>query len=81
MTVESLNKQQTKASEKAPMTVQNDVQKEIQKQVMQDASGVSATSSAKQLLQMLATAQPGQSIQQTAQSQISKGKGHLDIKV
>jgi hypothetical protein len=48
---------------------------------MQDASGVSATSSSKQLLQLLASAQPQQSVQQTAQTQISKGKGHLDIKV
>jgi hypothetical protein len=56
-----------------------DVQQELQKDVMEEASGVNQNSTQKQLLQMIATAQPLQQIQMTAQQQIERGE--LDIKV
>jgi hypothetical protein len=55
------------------------VQQELQKDVMEEASGVNQNSTQKQLLQMMATAQPLQQIQQTAQQQIERGE--LDIRV
>ncbi len=55
------------------------VQQELQKDIMKEASGVNQNSTQKQLLQMMATAQPLQQIQQTAQAQIERGE--LDIKV
>lgn len=58
---------------------QQSVQQELQKDVMKEASGVNQNSTQKQLLQMMASAQPLQQIQQTAQAQIERGE--LDIKV
>jgi len=55
------------------------VQQELQKDIMEEASGVNQNSTQKQLLQMMATAQPLQQIQQTAQQQIERGE--LDIRV
>ena len=58
---------------------QQSVQQELQNDVMKEASGVNQNSTQKQLLQMMASAQPLQQIQQTAQAQIERGE--LDIKV
>ena len=58
---------------------QLDVQQKLQKDVMEDAQGMNQNSTQKQLLQMMATTQPLQQIQQTAQAQIERGE--LDIKV
>ncbi|TAL66884.1 MAG: hypothetical protein EPN82_16635 [Bacteroidetes bacterium] len=73
MTIDKLTEQDVNVTEKPPITVQN----EIQKDVIKEAIGAESTQ--KQLLQVLATAQPQQQIQQTAKDQIEKG--FLDIKV
>ncbi|MFP4527411.1 MAG: hypothetical protein ACLFQX_02600 [Candidatus Kapaibacterium sp.] len=75
MTIDSVQKQEPASSEKPPITVQN----EIRKEMLRDAAGTGAGSTQRQLLQLLASAQPQQQIQQTAQSQIEKG--YLDVKV
>ena len=75
MTINNVQKIEVTASEKPPVTVQNDVQKEITKETF----GSTPVSTQKQVLQALSYAQPIQQIQQTAQNQISKG--YLDIRV
>lgn len=74
MTVDNIKVQEPTIPEKAPVTVQNGIQKEMLKDTL---SGTSSTQN--QMLQMLASAQPVQSIQATAQRQLEKG--YLDIKV
>ena len=73
MTIDKVTEQDANVTEKPPITVQN----EIQKDVIKEAIGAESTQ--KQLLQVLATAQPQQQIQQTAKDQLEKG--YLDIKV
>jgi hypothetical protein len=73
MTIDPLRVQDTKSQELNPMPVQMEIQRDMLKQTM------GAEDSQKQLLQLLANAQPQQAIQKTAQEQISKG--HLDITV
>lgn len=74
MTIDSVKNQEPMQLEKPPVTVQNGIQKEMLKETTEGA-----TSMQKQMLQLLASAQPLAQIQQTAQSQIQKG--YLDIKV
>ena len=73
MTIDKVTEQDANVTEKPPITVQN----EIEKDVIKEAIGAESTQ--KQLLQVLATAQPQQQIQQTAKDQLEKG--YLDIKV
>jgi hypothetical protein len=73
MTIDKVTEQDVNTTEKTPITVQNEIQKDVIKEAM------GAESTQKQLLQVLATAQPQQQIQQTAKDQIDKG--YLDIKV
>jgi hypothetical protein len=73
MTIDKVDKQEPTTYEKPAMTVQNELQKDVMKQTM-DPDGMQ-----KQLLQVLANAQPLQQIQQTAQNQIAKGS--LNVKV
>ena len=74
MTIQPLKEQDVKTPEKPPVTVQNELQKEI---LRQNLTG--AIDTQKQLLQLLASMQPMQHVQQTAQNQLSKG--YLDIKI
>ncbi len=73
MTIDKVTEQDVNATEKPAITVQNEIQKDVIKEAM------GAESTQKQLLQVLATAQPQQQIQQTAKDQIEKG--FLDVKV
>ncbi len=73
MTIDKVQEQNLQQVEKPPITVQNEIQQAIVKDT------VSAESSQKQLLQVLASQQPQEQIHQTAKDQIDKG--HLDIKV
>ena len=73
MTIDKVTEQDVNATEKPPITVQNEIQKDVIKEAM------GAESTQKQVLQVLATAQPQQQIQQTAKDQIEKG--FLDVKV
>lgn len=75
MTIDKIDKQKTEAVEKPPISVQN----ELQKEVLKEASGTGANSNQKQVLQILASAQPTMSVQELAQNQIKKG--YVDIKV
>lgn len=61
-----------------PEKPQNNVQMELQKQMLKEAT-MGASSIQNQMLQLLASAQPVQNVQQTAQKQLEKG--YLDIKV
>jgi|YNPMSStandDraft_2_1061718.scaffolds.fasta_scaffold09531_2 hypothetical protein len=61
-----------------PEKPQNNVQMELQKQMLKEAT-TGASSIQNQMLQLLASAQPVQNVQQTAQKQLEKG--YLDIKV
>ncbi len=74
MTVDNVKYQEPTIPEKPQMTVQNGIQKEMLKESLMGASSVQ-----NQMLQLLASAQPVQSIQQTAQKQLERG--YLDIKV
>lgn len=74
MTVDNIQVQEPKIPEKPPTTVQNGIQKEMLKESLMGTSSMQ-----NQMLQLLASAQPLQSIQDTAQKQIEKG--YLDIKV
>jgi hypothetical protein len=76
MTIESIPNQPNYNAEKPPVSVQN----ELQKDVLKEASGQNTNSMQKQLLQMLASQQPQQSVQQTAQNQL-KEYGRVDVKV
>lgn len=76
MTIDSVRMQEPMIDEKPQMSVQNGIQKDMLKET---TTGVGANSVQKQTAQLLATSQPLAQIQQTAQSQISKG--YLDIKV
>lgn len=76
MTIDSVKMQEPMIDEKPQMSVQNGIQKEMLKET---TTGTGANSVQKQTAQLLATSQPLAQIQQTAQSQISKG--YLDIKV
>lgn len=78
MTIDSIRVQKPTMDERTPLTVQNGVQKEVQKEVLKDTV-IGSGSTQKQMLQLLTSAQPMQQVQQTAQSQLSKG--YLDIKV
>jgi predicted RNA binding protein with dsRBD fold (UPF0201 family) len=73
MTIDRVTEQDANATEKPQITVQNEIQKDVIKEA------VGAESTQKQLLQVLASAQPQQQIQQTAKDQIEKG--YLDVKV
>ncbi|MBI5324814.1 MAG: hypothetical protein HZB41_06010 [Ignavibacteriae bacterium] len=73
MTIDKVTEQDVNATEKPQITVQNEIQKDVIKEA------VGAESTQKQVLQVLATAQPQQQIQQTAKDQLEKG--FLDIKV
>ena len=73
MTIDKVNSQEVNATEKPPLTVQNEIQKDIIKET------ISTEGSHKQVLQIMASAQPQQQIQQTAKAQIEKGS--LDVKV
>jgi len=72
MTIDNIQTRQAVTPEKRALTVQNEIQKDVLKEAMNGDMQ-------KQLLQMLASAQPQAQIQQVAQNQLSKG--HLDIKV
>ncbi|OGU16322.1 MAG: hypothetical protein A2X61_05260 [Ignavibacteria bacterium GWB2_35_12] len=73
MTIDKVTEQEVNATEKPQITVQNEIQKDVIKETMD------AESTQKQLLQILASAQPQQQILQTAKDQIEKG--YLDVKV
>ena len=73
MTIEPLRSQNTRTADLNVMPVQMEIQKDVLKQTTQPEDYH------KQLLQLLANAQPQQAINKTAQEQISKG--HIDLKV
>jgi hypothetical protein len=73
MTIDKVQEQNYQPAEKPPITVQNEIQKDIVKET------TGAESPQKQLLQVLASQQPQEQIQQTAKDQLDKG--HLDVKV
>ncbi len=73
MTIDNIDQQKPTTGEEKPMTVQMEVQKEVLRQ------NLSGDNTQNQLLQLLASVQPQQQIQKTAQEQIEKG--YLDIKV
>jgi hypothetical protein len=75
MTVDKVTTQEVSTAEKPPVTVQN----EIQKDILKEAVATDQKSTQKQVLQVIASAQPQQQVQQTAKNQIEKG--YLDIKV
>jgi len=81
MTLDNINVQEPRAQEPkaperppAPASVQNGLQKEVLQETLQGTSSIQ-----NQMLQMMASAKPSQSVQETAQKQIEKG--YLDIKV
>lgn len=74
MTINSIQQQETTAAEKPPVTVQNEIHKEAYKEAVGEEINYQ-----KNLIQMIASAQPQQQIQQTAQNQIARG--FLDVRV
>ena len=73
MTIDGAQNLQQVSEVKPALTIQHEVQKEVLKETM-SGEGIQ-----KQLLAMMASSQPQQSVQATAQNQISRG--FLDIKV
>lgn len=74
MTINSIQQQEATAAEKPPVTVQNEIQKDVLKEAVGEEINYQ-----KNLIQMIASAQPQQQIQQTAQNQIARG--FLDVRV
>ena len=81
MTLDNISVQEPRVQEPraperptAPQSVQNGLQKEVMQETLQGTSSIQ-----NQMLQMMASSRPPQSVQETAQKQIEKG--YLDIKV
>lgn len=73
MTIDNATRIKNTSEVMQNMTVQNEVQKEI----LKDTAG--AHSLPKQLITLISSNQPQQSVQETAKNQISRG--FLDVKV
>jgi hypothetical protein len=71
MTIDSISNQQNTSDLNTPITVQN----ELQKDVLKTTTGEDTNSTQNQALQTLASQQPLQSVQQTAQNQLRQYGG------
>ncbi len=76
MTIDTIKNQEYYSQNKAPVSVQN----ELAAEVFKESVGQGQTSYQKQILQILASAQPQQSVQDTFQKQMDQ-KGSFDIKI